>query len=99
MKVLFFVSALSSALFAANVSLAADTGRGQPASELSATPENATSAIALAEAVKTSRPGSDKSIIIVSGRQSHGKWVESRGSKVMLNPQPLPPRESMTRSR
>jgi hypothetical protein len=36
--------------------------------------------------------GSERSIIIVGGKNSKPASVGSTGSKVMLNPQPLPPR-------
>lgn len=98
MKVVLFVSALSSALLAADLALAADAGRCQGAPGSSATSATAC-VIVTAEAVRTAQPGSDKSIIIVSGKQSKGQWIGSRTSKVTLNPQPLPPRESIDKSR
>ncbi len=36
--------------------------------------------------------GSERAIIIVSGKNSKSRLVGSPGSKVMLNPQPLPPK-------
>lgn len=98
MKVVLFVSALSSALLAADLAHAADAGRCRPAAGPSATSATAC-VIVTAEAVRTAQPGSDRSIIIVSGKQSKGQWIGSRASKVTLNPQPLPPRESIDKSR
>lgn len=98
MKVVLFVSALASALLAADLAHAANAGRCQGAPGPSAASASACM-IVTAEAVRTAQPGSDKSIIIVSGKQSKRQWIGSRASKVTLNPQPLPPRESIEKSR
>lgn len=95
MKSFSFVSVLSSAILVTSFANAADAERHQPASEMFRIAGH-TSAIVVAEAstVKTRQPGGEKSIIIVSGKQSTRGWIGSRGSKVMLNPQPLPPKAS-----
>ncbi|UPK34105.1 hypothetical protein IVB18_39100 [Bradyrhizobium sp. 186] len=94
-----FVVILSSAVLATDFAFAADAEHHQQASEMSIA--GPTSAIVVAEAskVRTSQPGAEKAIIIVSGKQSRRQWIGSRGSKVMLNPQPLPPRETIDKSR
>ena len=45
-------------------------------------------------AVTRSKPGGERSIIIVSGKNAKSESAGSPGSKVMLNPQPLPPKAS-----
>jgi hypothetical protein len=47
---------------------------------------------AQSSAVGPKQLGSDRSMIIVSGKNAKSGSVASPGSKVMLNPQPLPPR-------
>jgi hypothetical protein len=54
--------------------------------------------IAQASTVGPARTGSERSIIIVSGKNSKSGSIGQPGSKVMLNPQPLPPRTTVNNS-
>jgi hypothetical protein len=44
------------------------------------------------ETLRQKQSGGERSIIIVSGKNSKSGSIGSPGSKVMLNPQPLPPK-------
>lgn len=95
---LSFVSILSSAVLVTNVALAADAGHGQQASDITRAGHGSAIMVADASNVRTSQPGAEKSIIIVSGKQSRAGWTASRGSNVTPNPHPLPPRQSVETS-
>jgi len=49
-------------------------------------------------AQSSTRTGSERSIIIVSGKNSKSGSIGQPGSKAMLNPQPLPPRTAVGNS-
>jgi len=83
---------LSSAVLAANFAFAAGGQGHQLSSETSTNPGPAASKLVFAESsTQLNRSGDARSIIIVSGKKAPG-------SKVMLNPQPLPPRTNVNPS-
>jgi hypothetical protein len=88
MKFSAFAGVLASAVLAGNSAFAADGLDHQLSSASTATPGRAASKMVLVQSATQS--GSERSIIIVSGKNA--KSASSPGSKVMLNPQPLPPR-------
>jgi hypothetical protein len=92
MKSVSFAYVLSSVILATNFAFAAD-GQGQrPSSERSISQSGSKMVFAESATLGPKQSGGERSIIIVSGKNSKSGLVGSPGSKVMLNPQPLPPK-------
>jgi|SRR5450755_2721604 hypothetical protein len=95
MKSFSLACVLSSVVLAANLAFAAGGQGHQLSSETSTNPGPAASKLVFAES--STQSGGARSIIIVSGKTGKSGLV-SPGSKVMLNPQPLPPRTNVNPS-
>jgi hypothetical protein len=98
MKSFSFASVLSVVL-TTNFALA-DVQIQQSSSETSASLRQAGSKMVIAQSSAPGRQqsGSERSIIIVGGTNSKSTSVGRPGSKVMLNPQPLPPKTRVNTS-
>ena len=98
MKSFSFAYVLSSVILATNFASAADGQDRHPSSELPISQADSKMVFAESATLGPKRSGGERSIIIVSGKNSKSGLVRSPGSKVMLNPQPLPPRAKVNRS-
>jgi hypothetical protein len=100
MKSFSFAYVLSSVILAANFAFAADGQGHQLSSETSTSLRQAALKMVFAQSstVGRNQSGGERSIIIVSGKNAKTGSVGSPGSKVMLNPQPLPPRTNVNTS-
>jgi len=100
MKSFSFAYVLSSVILAPNFAFAAAVQVDQLPSETSIGLRQAASKMAFAQSstVGPNRSGSERSIIIVGGKNAKSGSVVSPGSKVTLNPQPLPPRTRVNSS-
>lgn len=93
MKSFSFANVLSSlVILATSFAFAAD-GQGQrPSFERSISRSGSKIVFAESATLGPKQSDGERSIIIVSGKNSKSGLVRSPGSKVMLNPQPLPPK-------
>lgn len=88
MKSLSFAHVLLSVILTTNFATAAEV----QTYERSASQAGSKIVFAESATLRPKQSGGERSIIIVSGKNSKSGLVQSPGSKVMLNPQPLPPK-------